>query len=61
MVVLAFGVALLVAFAQETVGARIAAGAPTVKRWGGIVLVIVGAWFVALGIFAETFVRVFPV
>lgn len=40
---------------------RIGASAPTVKRWGGYVLVIVGLWFVALGVFADVFARVFPV
>ena len=40
---------------------KLQAGAPTVKRWGGIVLVVLGAWFVALGVFAHAFARLFPV
>jgi hypothetical protein len=35
-------------------------GAPTVKRWGGRLLVVVGTWFVALGVFAEIFADTFP-
>jgi hypothetical protein len=61
IVVLAFTAALFVALAQESIMERISAGAPTVKRWGGYVLVLVGAWFVALGVFADFFARVFPV
>lgn len=41
--------------------ARVQAGGPTVKRWGGFVLVVLGAWFVAFGVFAHTFARLFPV
>jgi hypothetical protein len=61
IVVLAFTAALFVALAQEGVTERIRAGAPTVKRWAGYILVLVGAWFVALGVFADFFTRVFPV
>lgn len=49
------------ASAQADVLERIKVGAPSVKRWGGYVLVLVGAWFIALGIFADFFARVFPV
>lgn len=49
------------ALAQEGVTARIMTGAPTVKRWGGYVLIVVGAWFIALGVFADFFARVVPV
>lgn len=31
------------------------------KRWGGRILLAVGAWFIALGIFAEFFAEIFPV
>ena len=61
IVLLAFAAAGSVALAQERVTERIEASAPTVKRWGGYVLVIVGLWFVALGLFADFFARVFPV
>jgi hypothetical protein len=61
MVTLSFGAAFSVGWAQEGVAERLAAGSPAIKRWGGIVLVAVGVWFVLLGVFAETFARTFPV
>jgi len=56
-----FGLALTIATAQERTVAAIEARAGAVKRWGGRVLLIVGAWFVALGVFADAFARLFPV
>lgn len=61
IILLAFGSAFGVAAAQERFAERLNSAAPTMKRWGGIVLVVVGAWFVALGVFADAFARVFPV
>lgn len=61
IVVLAFAAAMVVAAAQERVAGGLAAAGPAMKRWGGWVLVLVGAWFVALGVFAGPFARVFPV
>lgn len=58
---LLFGLALLVAGAQERVVGALGARAPAVKTWGGRVLVVVGAWLAALGIWAGTFAEVFPV
>lgn len=58
---LLFGLALLVAGAQERVVGALRARAPTVKTWGGRVLVVVGVWLVALGVWADTFAGVFPV
>jgi hypothetical protein len=45
---------------QRTVDA-LKAGAPTVKRWGGRILLAVGVWFIALGVFSSFFADVFPV
>lgn len=59
--VLAFAGASLVALGQESVAQRVAAAAPTMKRWGGAVLVIVGLWLAATGIFAESFAGLFSV
>lgn len=59
--VLAFGAGSLVALGQESVAQRVAAAAPTMKRWGGAVLVIVGLWLAATGVFAQAFARLFPV
>lgn len=60
LVALAFAAALTVAWAQEALVARVEAGAPTVKRWTGVALAVLGAWLVALGVFADFFARVLP-
>lgn len=52
---------LLVAGAQEATVERLQAGSPTVKRWGGALLLVVGTWTFVLGLFAEAFATVFPV
>lgn len=56
-----FALAVLLASARERLVESIQRGAPTVKRWGGTVLMVVGAWFVVLGVFAGFFADVFPV
>lgn len=56
-----FTASMVVARAQEGVVARARASAPAVKRWGGIVLMVVGSWFVLLAVFAEAFSGLFPV
>jgi len=61
IVVLMFALALLVGSAQQRTVDALKANAPKVKRWGGRVLVTVGVWFVALGVFATFFADVFPV
>ncbi len=61
VVLLAFASAFGVALSQERFAERLQAAAPTMKRWGGIVLVVVGLWFVLLGVFADAFARVFSV
>ena len=32
-----------------------------VKRWSGVVLVLVGLWVLALALFADEFAELFPV
>ena len=61
LVVLMFALALLIATAQQRTVQALQAGAPEVKRWGGRVLLVVGAWLIALAVFAGFFARVFPV
>ena len=56
-----FALALALAAAQERTVEAMRAGAPAVKRWGGRVLVLVGVWFIALGVFADFFADVFTV
>lgn len=61
LVGLLFVAASGVARAQDATVERLRAQAPTVKRWGGWVLVGVGIWFVALALFAEAFASLFAV
>ncbi|MBX6341590.1 MAG: hypothetical protein IRY97_03960 [Thermomicrobiaceae bacterium] len=56
-----FGLALAIGVAQESLVARLRAAAPRVRRWGGVVLLVVGLWTLALGAFADFFARRFPV
>lgn len=61
IVLLLLGVSYAVGTAQECVVARLRANAPAVKRWGGYILIGVGAWFIILSVFADFFSRIFPV
>jgi hypothetical protein len=61
IVVLMFVLAFAIAGAQETVIATVRAHVGEVKRWGGWILTVVGAWFILLAIFADFFARIFPV
>lgn len=49
----------MLATARERLVYAVTSGAPTIKRWGGRVLIAVGTWFIVLGIFAEFFAGVF--
>ena len=59
--ILTFALAFLVDRAREATVERLRASAPRIKRWGGAILVLVGAWTLLLGLFAEEFARLFPV
>ncbi len=61
IVLLMFGLALAIGLAQEGLVAKLRSEAPQVKRWGGVVLLIVGAWTITIGIWAEFFSQFFPV
>lgn len=61
LVGLVFFSAFAVAGAQESTHQRIRAQAPTVKNWGGRVLIVLGVWFIALAVFADFFAELFPV
>ncbi|MGH3031240.1 MAG: hypothetical protein ACRDNE_10860 [Gaiellaceae bacterium] len=61
MIVLVFALALALAAAQDRVAGTMREAAPAVKRWGGRILVLVGAWFITLAVFADFFSDVFPV
>ena len=61
LVALVFVLSLALATAQERTVEAMREGAPAVKRWGGRILIAVGAWFIALAVFAGFFARIFPV
>ncbi len=56
-----FTAAFTVSRAQDATVDRFQDAAPTIKRWGGAVLIAVGVWFVTLAVFADFFARIFPV
>ncbi|MBW3590421.1 MAG: hypothetical protein KY393_00975 [Actinobacteria bacterium] len=58
---LMFSAAFVSARAQDATVERIKASAPTIKKWGGVVLIGVGVWFVALAAFADFFADLYPV
>lgn len=61
MVLLIFGLSLAIAGAQERVVKSLQANVTSVKLWGGRILLLVGAWFFLLAVFANFFADVFPV
>lgn len=56
-----FALALLLASAQQRTISAMQAGAPAIKRWGGAIPLLVGAWFLTLAAFAHPFAHIFPV
>jgi hypothetical protein len=61
IVVLMFVLAFAITSAQETVVTSVRARLGEVKRWGGWILTVVGAWFILLAIFTDFFAAIFPV
>ncbi len=61
MVTLMFILAAVIASAGERAGTSMRASAPTIKRWGGRILIGVGVWFLLLAAFASFFAKLFPV
>jgi len=61
IVLLIFGLAIAIGMAQNEFVTKLRAEAPQVKRWGGVILMIVGLWTIAIGIWAEFFSQFFPV
>lgn len=50
-----FTLAILLATAHEQLVDSVQDAAPTIKRWGGRVLIAAGTWFIMLGFFADFF------
>lgn len=61
IVLLLFGLAIAIGLAQDEFIAKLRAEAPQVKRWGGVILIIVGLWTITIGIWAAFFSQFFPV
>lgn len=61
LVLLMFVVVTLIGTARERVVAGLRTGTGRIKRWSGWVLLIVGAWFIALAVWTDFFARRFPV
>jgi hypothetical protein len=61
LVVMFVGLSLVIGSAQEHTVRRIQARSVDVKRWGGWILVGIGAWFLVLAIWADYFAEIFPV
>lgn len=59
--VLLFASAYLVSRAGENSLSRLKAQAPNIKRWAGWILMGVGAWLIALAVFSDFFIDLFPV
>ena len=58
---LILGAAIGVSLGQEATVEQLSAATPSIKRWGGWVLMAVGTWFILLSAFSGTFSNVFPV
>ena len=61
IVVLMFGLAFAVAAAQDRVLSELRSRAAQIKRWGGVLLILVGAWMILLSLFSDFFASIFPV
>lgn len=61
MLVLLFALAFVIGTSQLELVDRLRASTGMVKRTGGLILVAIGVWFIALGVFAGFFADIFPV
>lgn len=58
---LILGAAVGVSIGREATVERLESATPSIKRWGGWVLIVVGSWFILLAGFSSTFEDLFPV
>lgn len=61
MTMLMFFLSVAIASAQERLIETLKTKTVMIKKWGGRVLILVGTWLIALAIWANTFVLIFPV
>lgn len=61
IVLLLFGLAIAIGLAQDEFVAKLRAETSHVKRWGGVILMVVGVWTIAISIWARFFSQFFPV
>jgi len=59
IVILLFVTALGAAFAQASTLNRFRTAGPSVKRWGGRILIVVGFWFIFLALFTNVAKQLF--
>jgi cytochrome c biogenesis protein CcdA len=50
-----------VGLAQDKVIRSMKGSTHATKRWGGAILILVGAWLIVLAVWASDFARIFPV
>ena len=60
MVLTLFIVAAVVGFAQANTFRSMRGSGGLVKRWGGALLILVGAWLIALAIWGEVLLTILP-
>lgn len=61
MTLVLFALAMAVGLAQEQVVTGLKQSTQAIKRWSGVVLILVGVWLLALAIWAKAFAGLFSV
>lgn len=61
MALLMFALAILIGSAQQELVATLKEGTQRIRRWSGIVLLVIGTWLIVLAIWADFFARFFPI
>lgn len=61
LVILVLASAFTIGTAEDRTIETLRSQAPRVKRWGGVILVAVGVWFLLLAALSGSFAELFPV
>jgi hypothetical protein len=61
IVLVMFGLVFAVGTSQEGVIRGLKANTHRIRRWSGVILVLVGTWLIILAIWADAFARILPV